>query len=252
VNEIIINRLFDAEEFQVVPLRRKREWMDSTPDAYAYQCMPLAIANEYGWAVLSPAGFTATWEGSRDVNSIDVVYDEADIAYNFADSQFGSGILTVSPDFIVKTPENVSLYIRGIPNKGIQGLQSLDAIVETDWLPFTFTYNYRFLQPGTIRVEKDQPLFCFFPINRGEVEDYTLVSKSVSDNEEFLQKYHEYRDSRQGYLDKLDQYNSGELSDMADNSQRYYSNAKDPHGNKYSVTNHTKKVKLNPVNKAVE
>jgi hypothetical protein len=251
MSEITINRLFDTEEFQVIPLKRKREWMDETPDAYAYQCMPLNIANEYGWAVLSPVGFTATWEGSREVNGIEVVYDD-DGAYNFADSQFGSGILTVSPDFIVKTPENVSLYIRGVPNKGIKGLQSLDAIVETDWLPFTFTYNYRFLQPGTIRVEKDQPLFCFFPINRGEVEGYTLVSRSVEDNEEFLEKYHEYRDSRQTYIDKLTQYNAGEISSMEDGTQRYYSNAKDPHGNKYTVTNHTKKVKLNPLKKAAE
>ena len=247
-SRITLNRLFDVDEFEVVPLKRKRVWMDRTPDAYAYQCMPLDIANEYGWAVLCPAPFTATWDGNPQNNAIEIRFDDED-GYNFVDSQFGSGVLTVSVDFVVRTPPGVSLYIRGVPNTNYPNLQPLDAIVETDWLPFTFTYNYRFLAPGAVRFEKDQPLFCFFPINRGEIEGYEIVSVPMSEDEEFTKRYEEYRDSRQMYLDDVESFNAGEAEEIRHSSQRYYRNAKDPNGNPYSVENHVKKVMTKKVDK---
>ena len=46
---------------------RKREWMDDTQDRFAYRCLPLSIANQTGWEILSPAGFTARWNGKNDL-----------------------------------------------------------------------------------------------------------------------------------------------------------------------------------------
>ena len=40
------------------------------------------------------------------------------------------------------------------------GIVPLDGLVETDWLPFTFTMNWRFTRRKTIRFEKGEP-FCF-------------------------------------------------------------------------------------------
>jgi hypothetical protein len=236
-NQIIINRLRQHEEFKIIPLGRKRAWMSATTDAYAYRCMPLNIANEYGWQVLSPAQFTATWNGSDGLDGIEISY-ESPVRFDFAQSHFGSGILTVSVDFVVQTPENISLYIRGIPNETIQDIQPLDAIVETDWLPFTFTYNYKFLKPCSIRFEKNEPLFSFFPINRGGIEEYSIASRSIEDDQDFFEKYNEYADSREDYLNQISD------TEIDGGGQRYYSNAKTPNGNRYPVKNHVKKVNL--------
>lgn len=207
--------------------------MTATPDAYAYRCMPLNIANEYGWIVLSPSQFTVSWDGSDEMDGIKISYPESD-RYDFAHSHFGSGILTISVDFVVKTPENVSLYIRGVPNELISNVQPLDAIVETDWLPFTFTYNYKFLKPCTVRFEKNEPLFSFFPVFRGDLESYSLVGQHIEEDKEFFESYLQYSNSREEYLNK----------DSDGGGQRYYTNAKDPEGNKYNVTNHVKKITL--------
>ena len=43
---------------------RKREWMDDTQDRFAYRCLPLSVANQTGWEVLSPVGL-ATKSTSR-------------------------------------------------------------------------------------------------------------------------------------------------------------------------------------------
>ncbi|MCA1685255.1 MAG: DUF6065 family protein, partial [Planctomycetia bacterium] len=39
----------------------RRDWMDATPNRYAYRCLPLTIMNQTGWWVKNPVGFTATW-----------------------------------------------------------------------------------------------------------------------------------------------------------------------------------------------
>jgi hypothetical protein len=232
--QIVINRLYDYEEFKIAPLHRKRDWMNLTQDAYAYQCMPLNIANDYGWAVLSPTQFTAEWDGTEELNAVKIKYE--DDSYDFAHSHFGHGVLTISVDFVIRTSKEISIYIRGIPNEAVDGLQPLDAIVETDWLPFTFTYNYKFLKPCKIRFEKDEPLFSFFPIKRGDIESYEILSQKIESDKRFYSEYLKYSDSRQLYLDNMDD------QEIALKTQRYYSNAKDPDGNKYDVVNHIKKV----------
>src|SRR3954449_12981067 len=41
----------------------RRDWMDDTPNKFAYRCLPLTIANQTGWFVYNPVGFTAVWTG---------------------------------------------------------------------------------------------------------------------------------------------------------------------------------------------
>jgi hypothetical protein len=239
-NQIIINRIYNKEEFEIVPLKRKRDWMGKTQDAFAYHCMPLNIANEYGWAVLSPAQFTATWNGTYGLDAITIDYEDEG-NYDFAHSHFGDAVLTIGVDFVIKTPPEISTYIRGIPNELLDGLQSLDAIVETDWLPFTFTYNYRFTRPCKIRFYKDEPLFSFFPVKRGDVESYKIKNRPIEADAKLFRQYEEYANARGNYLDNM--HKPGFDLDK----QRYYSNLKSPSGEKYRVKNHVKKVKVEKV-----
>lgn len=214
--------------------------MAETSDSYAYRCTPLNIANDYGWAALNPAQFTATWNGLESVDAISVIYED-DGEHDFAQSHFGHGILTIGVDFLLQTPKGVSTYIRGIPNETIDGLQPLDGIVETDWLPFTFTYNYKFTRPCTVRFYKDDPLFAFFPINRGEIEGYKISQRSIFEDQDLYKKYEEYAMARDSYFKHPEQVPANFKG------QLYYSNAKTPKGERYNAENHTKKVKLNKV-----
>ncbi len=34
------------------PAESKRQWMDDSPQSYAYRCLPLTIANTHGWEIL--------------------------------------------------------------------------------------------------------------------------------------------------------------------------------------------------------
>ena len=57
-----------APEIRPAPLQR--DWMDATPEKYAYRCLPLNIANAQGWELLNIGGFTATWNGGASKEAI--------------------------------------------------------------------------------------------------------------------------------------------------------------------------------------
>ena len=232
--EIIANYLdgVDKKYFDILPLTMQRDWMHKSKEKFAYKCLPLGVANQYGWAVCSPANFTVTYSGGREHNDVEIFSNDEDFDHNRFAAHFGEATFTIMPDFLIKTPENYSIYIRGIPNQDYGILKPLDAIVETDWLPFTFTYNFKFMEPGTVEFKKGDPLFCFFPIERNTVENFSLKAQNLSDNEELYEDFHEYAKAR----DKLVHTYSEKFV-----FQKFYIDGRGP--NKvYNIKNHIKRL----------
>lgn len=229
---IVINRIIkDKELFPIVPASVRRQWMDGTDQKFAYNCLPLNIANEYGWVVLSPADFSVSWYGGSSNPDVEIFSTDKDFLDHTVISHFGSGTFTIQLDFVIQTPKNYSLYIRGVSNQEHKIIQPLDAIVETDWLPFTFTYNFRFTDCGVVDFKKGDPLFMFFPIERSTVENFELKTINIEDNESFYKDYIEYSTSRSNFK------SDGKRLQF----QRFYKDGRGPN-KKYSILNHTKRL----------
>jgi hypothetical protein len=230
-------RYFDKENklFKVVNPKVKRSWMDDTHNN-AYRCTPLNVANTYGWYVLCPMDFTAEWNGGHlgsdlSVTVINPPESTNEDSHRMTATNFGHGILSIIPDFIIKTSPGVSTYVRGVPNLIANGIQPLDGVVETDWLPFTFTYNFKFIKPGKIKFEKDQPLFSLFPVERGYVEGFDTLVSGIEDYPEFKKEYDMYanhRNSQQAGITEID---------------GHYGRAESP-VKKHEVENHSKTSKI--------
>jgi hypothetical protein len=124
------------------------------------------------------------------------------------------------------------MFVRGVPNSIQDGIEPLDGIVETDWLPFTFTFNYKFTKPGTISFKKGDPLFSFFPIERGFVENFYIETQEIASDLELNADYEAYNKSRQAYLNN----NTGKY-------QKYYANGKGPE-KEYKIVNHQKRTNV--------
>lgn len=230
-------RYFDKNNilFKAVNPKVKRTWMDDTHNN-AYRCTPLNVANTYGWYVLCPMDFTAEWNGGPlgsdlVVTVINPPESENEDAYRMTATNFGHGILSIIPDFIIKTSPGVSTYVRGVPNLVANGIQPLDGVVETDWLPFTFTYNFKFIKPGKIKFEKDQPLFSFFPVERGYVEEFNTSVSDIKDYPEFKKEYDMYANHRMSQ-----QVGATEIDG-------HYGRAESP-AKKHDVDNHLKTSKI--------
>ena len=229
--EITINRLLDGPPiFPVVPLTAKRNWMNKSRDKFAYKCIPLNIANQYGYAVLCPEDFTIDWWGGTEEKDVDFqVTSKNDYFKDHLHSYFGGGTFTIHVDFIIRTPEGFSTYIRGVPNETKQGLKPLDAIVETDWLSYTFTYNFLLIEPGSYSFKKGEPLFVFFPIERNTVENFDLIESHIKNHKELLEDFTHYHNKR---IDAI----TGPLKKPV--WQYFYRDGTKSSGEKVSIKNH--------------
>lgn len=183
--------------YKVVIPEKKREWMDVN-NGHAYKCLPLNIANGYGWEILNPVKFDATWSGSLDphgqikFNFYPENEDEKSFAdNNYISSHFGNGIITFSClNFIFRTTEGHNLFIKCPTNHFKHGAHTLEAIVETDWLPYTFTLNWKITKANeTVYFEKNEPIACAFPIPRGYLESFDAVEYVGDKSSEFSRQH---------------------------------------------------------------
>ncbi|MER8442874.1 DUF6065 family protein [Mesorhizobium sp. M1066] len=65
--------------------------------------------------------------------------------------------------YLFRTNAGWALWVRGSPNSAKRNIVPLDGLVETEWLEFPFTMNWRFTRPGTVQFEKGEP-FCFLTL----------------------------------------------------------------------------------------
>jgi hypothetical protein len=171
----------------------KRDWMDVN-NGHAYRCIPLNVANGFGWEILNPISFTATWNGN--LGHIDAIKfdfqiendnDRLFVEGKNISSHFGNGIITFSYlGFLFKTSEGHNLFIKGPTNKFKHGAQALEAIVETDWLPYTFTLNWKLTKENEpVQFLKGEALATIFPIPRYYLESFDAVDEKEDPNSEF-------------------------------------------------------------------
>jgi len=232
-NIISVNRLFNIEHCQIRQSSPKREWMDNTAHKYAYRCLPMTIANQAAWDVLCPSDIEVEWDGGDTQSSLNVKYlNKGDDFFDFASSLFGYGIVTFHVDFIIRTSPNVSIYVKGPANRIKQSIQPLEGIVETFWLPFTFTMNWKFTNPGTVKFEKDEPIFSFFPIELDRLESFVLKTENITNDQSFYNKYRTYCDSR-----------SDHISEYGSDWQKFYMQGVEPFIEK-KMPNHKTKINL--------
>lgn len=176
---------------------KKRQWMDESYNGFAYRCLPLTVANGFGWTALCPEKFTAVWSGTNEINSVKI-YCESDNF--FVLSHFGQGILTFHLGYMFRTEPGVNLYVKGPANNPKRGVVALEGMVETDWLPFTFTMNWKITEPNVpIVFEKNEPICTFFPYPRHYIESFDPAIQPIQSDPETHALYKEWANSRTHY-----------------------------------------------------
>ena len=188
--------LIDDRPVDIRPARNRRDWMNQTPGSYAYRCLPLSIANAHGWEVRCPLTCEAEWNGGSTKDDIHVMIDDEDTRtakpLTFAESHFGGGILTLNVGVVIETPPGYDLWVTGPANEFKDGIQAMSALIETYWMPFTFTMNWKITRPHqTVRFQKGEPFRFFFPIEHGAVERFNPILEQISKEPE-LERQHEF------------------------------------------------------------
>lgn len=216
---------------EVRPAPATRTWQDETPKKFAYRCLPLNIGNGYGWELTCAHSFSAQWTGGPEAGSL-VLEDIPQPSQ--AESHFGSGILSIHTDMIFRLEPGWDLMVTGPSNYGKDGITPLTAVVESDWLPFPFTMNWRFTRVNTwVHFEKGEPFCRIFPIRR---RDISQVEVEIHD----LEADPQTRDYYQAWCDDRDRV----LALGGDTRwHRWYMKGCNPDGTP-GTTNHVSKLHL--------
>lgn len=225
------------------PAEATREWMDATPEAYAYRCLPLNIANAHGWEVLSPCAFEAYWTGGAGTTDV-ILRIPADVPETDRPvSLFGQGTITFHIQGLFRTPAGWNLWVGGSPNRAKDGIAPLTGVVETDWSPYTFTMNWRFTRRNHwVRFAAGEPVCFVFPVQRDALERMEPKLVPLESNADLAGQFTAWSQSRNSFQAEV----AKEVpAAAADKWQKRYYRGLDM-TDRAGATDHRAKLRLKP------
>lgn len=234
-------------DIDIRPASNRRDWMDATTERYAYRCLPLSIANAHGWVICCGGSFEVEWNGGNRPQDIRVsLKGDGEVK---AEGHFGYGIVTISNLAMFRTEPEYNLWVSGPPNSFKDGIQPLSAVVETDWMPYSFTMNWKITRPNhPIRFEKGEPYCFFFPVARGLVEQMEPALRDLREDPESKRLF-EYAGNLRNFLaDVKNMKKDATLdpkSDKALRFQRWYMQGTMPDGSS-AFEKHQKSLEIKP------
>jgi hypothetical protein len=220
---------------KLVPASRTREWMDKTPGAFAYHCLPLIMANSLGWFIINDIPCEMEWDGTEPSSGLKVWPLEElndNQKHLMPTSHFGSGVVTFHAEYMFSTDEKISLITKGPANMPKHGIQSLEGVIETDWLPYPFTINWKMTAKNTrVRFDRGEPIAQIVPFPSTMISDVEPEIRSIQSHPELYAKYEDYRKKRAVFNEKF-KYDGNRR-------QKYYVRGEDSLGNKYPENHRT-------------
>jgi hypothetical protein len=200
--ELIAYRVSNLPAMQLVPAPHQRTWMDATSDRFAYRCLPLVMANQFGWWVLNSSRIVATWNGTDAFDGVRIETENGALCP--ACSHFGSGILTFQLPWLFRTPPGYNLLVRGPTNLPKDAAVPLDGLVESDWSMSTFTMNWQLTRKGVpVVFAKDEPIAMLIPQRRYDLESFYPVERELDSDPEISSQFRLWRRTRTDFLQNL-------------------------------------------------
>ena len=216
---------------------------------HAYRCLPLVIGNQHGFGVKSLYDFSVWWTGGKNPDDVKIaIHDDDFYKENFnlqsVKAHFGMGTFTVQTAFSLRTPPNVSLITVQPPNMGIDGLQNMVGVIETDNLRRDFTFNIRVTRANSlIEVKKGDVLSAVLPYPRLFIDNYKLIGPEQLFTEEQIA-------AEQNTAKAFGEERSKEDPKKPHGVGRRYHKGEDIYGNKF-IYPHQRNLRL-PKNKKGE
>jgi hypothetical protein len=219
---------------------QNRDWFNHV--AFS-MCLPLTIANQYGFVVKAVHDIELFWDGTD--NPVEVKsegFNNMESVQSYLNN-FNHGILSVENKFILKTPPNVNILVTQPPNHYVDGLHFMNGVVEADNLRRSFTFNIRVTTPNkVIKIKKGEWLSGFITVPRFYVENFDLVPAKKLFSQELLEN-EKYHVDGLHWERRTHQRDGGDIGRVNDSGRRYF---KGLHLNQKPYRNHQKRIKDKP------
>lgn len=226
----------------LTPATSRREWMDTSGQRFAYRCLPLTMANSSGWELRLPCDVKVSWNGRPDRKAIVISgHDPRWPVRAYVQSHFGEGVVTFITGYLFRTSLGVAVWTSGAPNDPKDGIAPLTGLVETDWLPFPFTMNWRFTRPGEVVFRRGE-VFCFLTLlEHGRLETVNPTLQDIGSAPELEREMQAWTQSREAFNRRLAE---GEPEAMRSAWQRFYMRGETPTAERARA--HVTRRKLEP------
>jgi hypothetical protein len=158
----------------IEPGQKARGWMSP----HAYKCLPMVVANSFGWDVVLADEVVVDWNGGPLTSDVE--------AASGAESAFGLGTFTVDMGCVWHTPEGVQLMIGPVPNEDHPDWYALSAIVETDHFDYPWFLTVRLRRPGRYVLTAGTRVARLTPVRISDVSSaYPAFRKERDSEKEF-------------------------------------------------------------------
>ncbi|MGI9515137.1 MAG: DUF6065 family protein [Anderseniella sp.] len=192
----------EGKQIDVQAASAERSWIDDTRDQFAKRCLPLMVANAHGWQIRLIDGCRLKWNGGNLPGSLKVETDSG--TDDVVVSHFGNGIVTFKVHCLFRTDPGINLWVTGPVNSFKDGVQAISGLLETDWMPYTFTMNWKMTRKRKwIRFEKGDPIAQLFPVPRGIVDTTEPKLRRLADDEALNEMVLGWQQSRREFIDAL-------------------------------------------------
>ena len=115
---LIAHETVEKPPFAIRPARPQKE------EPWA-KCIPMSIAESWGWDVTIHEAFEARWSGRPERDALRIEGNAR--VRRFVTSHFGHGIITIRFPFIMQTPHGWNLHVRGPVNRARGDVAPLEA-----------------------------------------------------------------------------------------------------------------------------
>lgn len=169
-----------VKSVDIIPATKTRDWF--VP--HAYKCTPLTCANTIGWDLILNEPITVEWDGGVYKDNITIIEGSG------AKSHFGMGTFTLDPGYIWRTNENMNLMVMPVPNTDNTDIQTMSAVIETDWLSYPWFLTIRVINKGKTTIPKGTPVARVIPVDTGAIENTKIYkideTESIQDERKVL------------------------------------------------------------------
>jgi hypothetical protein len=176
----------------IEPAGRWRPWIEEATLRWPSRCLPLMVANQSGWALLTPMEVRATWDGSAGTDGLSV-----SAGAPFANSMFGYGILTFNIPYVLRTSPGWDLLYRGPANQPKDGISPLEGLVEADWIAAPTTMSWQLTRAGhEVVFGAGEPYCLVVPARRHDLESVQPRLVALARGDELAEEVQAHADKR--------------------------------------------------------
>jgi len=207
---------------------KKRDWF--TP--HFYRCLPLTIANQYGFTISSEFDITLEWNGGDSSKDTKIYVDQSlnnseDTKYPNISSHFGHGIVTINTPYFFRTSPGVNLMTINPPNYVVPNVTFMTGVIETDNLRRNFTFNLKIQIPNIkVFIPAGHPIGAFIPVPRYYCDNFKLEFAENIFSKEIIEEEIKAEKDTGKYRTEIEPA-------LKHNVGKHYMEGKDVYGNKF-------------------